>query len=75
MISVAEALDRVLALARPLPVEMVPLAEAAGRWLAEPVAARLTQPPFDTSAMDGYAIQGPAPSGARRITRPSGSRR
>ena len=64
MISVAEALDRVLALARPLPVEMVPLAEAAGRWLAEPVAARLTQPPFDASAMDGYAIQGPAPAGA-----------
>lgn len=64
MISVAEALDAVLAMAQPLPVEMTPLAEAAGRWLAEPVAARLTQPPFDASAMDGYAIQGPAPAGA-----------
>ena len=64
MISVAEALERVLALARPLPVEMVPLSEAAGRWLAEPVTARLTQPPFDASAMDGYAIPGPAPAGA-----------
>lgn len=64
MISVAEALERVLALAKPLPVERVPLAGAAGRWLAEPVAARLTQPPFDASAMDGYAIAGPAPAGA-----------
>ncbi|HRK42440.1 MAG TPA: molybdopterin molybdotransferase MoeA [Gemmobacter sp.] len=64
MISVAEALERVLALAHPLPVEMVPLAEAAGRWLAEPVPARLTQPPFNASAMDGYAIVGPAPAGA-----------
>ncbi|GAA0304689.1 molybdopterin molybdotransferase MoeA [Rhodovulum strictum] len=34
----------------------MPLAQAAGRVLARPVAARLTQPPFDTSAMDGYAI-------------------
>ncbi|MBL8563885.1 MAG: molybdopterin molybdotransferase MoeA [Gemmobacter sp.] len=64
MISVAEALERVLALARPLPVETVPLAAAAGRWLAEPLGARLTQPPFDASAMDGYAIAGPAPAGA-----------
>lgn len=63
MISVAEALERVLALARVLPIEPVPLAEAAGRWLAEPVTARLTQPPFDASAMDGYAISGPAPAG------------
>ena len=64
MISVTEALERVLALAHPLPEEMVPLTEAAGRWLAAPVTARLTQPPFDASAMDGYAIQGPAPAGA-----------
>jgi molybdopterin molybdotransferase len=56
MISVEEALARVLALATPLPTEVVPLAEGAGRWLAEPAVARRDQPPFDASAMDGYAI-------------------
>ncbi|TCM81467.1 gephyrin-like molybdotransferase Glp [Rhodovulum steppense] len=59
MISVEAALARVCALVAPLPVEEVPLAQAAGRVLARPVAARLTQPPFDTSAMDGYAIAEP----------------
>ncbi len=54
MISVAEALARVLALATPLPEETVPLRGAAGRVLARPVAAKLTQPPFDAATMDGY---------------------
>ena len=31
--------------------------EARGRVLAEDLAARLTQPPFDASAMDGYAVR------------------
>ena len=65
MISVAEALEHVLALARPLPAESVPLAEAAGRWLAEPAHAALDQPPFAASAMDGYAVAGAAGIGAR----------
>ncbi len=33
------------------------LEQAAGRVLAEDLAARLTQPPFDASAMDGYAVR------------------
>ena len=37
--------------------ETVPLAAAHGRVLAEPVAARLSQPPADVSAMDGYAVR------------------
>ncbi|WP_243613005.1 molybdopterin molybdotransferase MoeA [Shimia aestuarii] len=56
MISVAEALDKLFALARPLETETVPLAQGHGRVLAAPLAARLTQPPFSASAMDGYAI-------------------
>ncbi|MBR9842124.1 MAG: molybdopterin molybdotransferase MoeA [Rhodobacteraceae bacterium] len=56
MISVAEALDLLFALARPLEAEIVPLSAAHGRVLAAPVTARLTQPPFSASAMDGYAI-------------------
>lgn len=58
MISVEEAQARLLALASPLGVEDVPLARAAGRWLAGPVQARADQPPFDASAMDGYAVAG-----------------
>ncbi|NBD31350.1 MAG: molybdopterin molybdenumtransferase MoeA, partial [Alphaproteobacteria bacterium] len=45
MITVAEALDKLLALAAPLEVEQVPLRGAAGRTLARPVAARRDQPP------------------------------
>ena len=56
MISVEDALARVLALAAPLPPETVALREACGRVLAVPALARLTQPPFDASAMDGYAL-------------------
>ncbi|MBK4215940.1 molybdopterin molybdotransferase MoeA [Paracoccus caeni] len=57
MISVDEALARVLALASPPQPELVSLADAAGRALLEPAIARLTQPPFDAAAMDGYALR------------------
>ena len=62
MISVDEALARCFALTRALPTETVPLRAAVGRVMQEPAVARLTQPPFPASAMDGYALQGdPAP--------------
>jgi molybdopterin molybdotransferase len=54
---VAEALAQVLKGAEPLPAEDVPLAAAAGRVLAADVAAKITQPPADLSAMDGYAVR------------------
>ena len=57
MISVGEARERILALLAPTGAEIVPLAAAAGRVLAEPVVARLTQPPHDVSAMDGFALR------------------
>ncbi|CAN0577420.1 unnamed protein product, partial [Laminaria digitata] len=44
-----------------LPVETVPLVQAAGRVLARPVTARRDQPPFAASAMDGYAVPEAAP--------------
>ena len=56
MISVEEALARLLELLTPLPAEQVSLADGLGRVLAEDVAARRTQPPFAISAMDGYAV-------------------
>src|SRR3954454_6299367 len=57
MISVDEALARILALISPPGTETVPLARASGRILAAPLIARLSQPPFDASAMDGYAVR------------------
>jgi molybdopterin molybdotransferase len=57
VLTVAEARDRILAPLRPAPSELVALASAWGRVLAAPVAARLTQPPTDVSAMDGYALR------------------
>ncbi len=57
MLTVDEALARILAAITPLPAETVPLAHAAGRVLAAPVIARHSQPPFDASAMDGYAVR------------------
>lgn len=57
LVPVAEALERLLDGATALPGESVPLADAAGRVLAEPMVALRTQPPFNASAMDGYAAR------------------
>ncbi|WP_069299136.1 gephyrin-like molybdotransferase Glp [Neptunicoccus sediminis] len=57
MISVEQALDRVLELFEPLDVETVPLRAAAGRVLAQDAVAARSQPPFASSAMDGYGVQ------------------
>src|SRR5438874_3111906 len=65
MISVDEAVARVARAFAPLPCEAVPIAEAAGRVLAEDVVAKLDQPPAPMSAMDGYAVRaGDAHAGA-----------
>ena len=65
MISVEDALAQVIALARPLPTEMVSLSNAAGRVLRAPVSATRDQPPFRSAAMDGYAVADPVRKGAR----------
>lgn len=58
LLPVEEALARVLASApEPAEIEAVPLRASAGRVLARPLAAKRTQPPFDTSSMDGYAVR------------------
>lgn len=57
MISVEDALDRLLALVSPLGSEDVPLRLAAGRVLARDASASRTQPPFSASSMDGYALR------------------
>ncbi len=57
MLSVAEARARILEHFRPLETETVPLAQAAGRVLAEDVIAAQPVPPFANSGMDGYAVR------------------
>jgi molybdopterin molybdotransferase len=57
LLSVADALSRVLDGVEPLPSETVPIAEASGRVLAADLAALRSQPPAAVSAMDGYAVR------------------
>lgn len=57
MISVDEARRTVLAGVRPVAAEMAGLSQAAGRVLAESLAARVSHPPLPVSAMDGYAVR------------------
>jgi len=57
LLPVAEAQNRLMALARPLPTDHAPVAACAGRWLTEDVAALREQPWADLSAMDGYAVR------------------
>ena len=56
LISIDEARERVLAEVRPLPAEDVDLPAALGRVLAAAAVADQDLPPFDASAMDGYAV-------------------
>ena len=57
MITVASALDRILASARQLEAAEVPLAAALDCVLRDTVSAPDDSPPFDASAMDGYAMR------------------
>ena len=57
MLSVEEAAARVVAGLALTDTQEIPLEDAAGRVLAQDLAATLTQPPFNASAMDGYAVR------------------
>ena len=57
MLSVDEALARILNEFRTLPAEEVDVAGALGRVLAQDVRAELNLPPFANSSMDGYAVK------------------
>lgn len=57
MISVDDALAEILAHVQPLEPERVPILEALGRVLAEEIVSDIDIPPFDNSAMDGYAVR------------------
>ena len=57
MITVEQAQEHLFNLIQRLPVEHIPLINAAGRVLAQDVAANRDQPPFAASSMDGYALK------------------
>jgi molybdopterin molybdotransferase len=57
MKTIDEALELVLGGLEPLGAETVPLAEAAGRVAASVAVSAVDLPPFDRSAMDGYAVR------------------
>lgn len=64
MISVEEALDKVLSYVEVLETEAVPILEAMGQVLAGDIASRIDIPPLDNSAMDGYAMKAGDTQGA-----------
>jgi len=80
-ITVEAALEALLDLVSPMPSEIIPLIEAAGRVLAQDVTAKRAQPPFAASAMDSKrakpfvsspalrSLKGPHGSSFRRTSR------
>jgi molybdopterin molybdotransferase len=57
MLSVEEAKEKIQSLASSLPQEWTSVESAIGRAVVQPVVARRTLPPWDNSAMDGYALR------------------
>src|SRR5690242_1166795 len=65
MLELEDALQKILATLPPPQSERIPLSDAHERILAEPNSATLDLPPFDNSAMDGYAVRAGDIAGAR----------
>ena len=68
MLSVEEALDRILSFFHTLGPEDRPILDALGQVLAENVSAEFDIPPLDNSAMDGYAVQAASIEGASSVS-------
>ena len=67
MLSIDDALARVLAAVRPVLPERVPLLQALGRVLAEPIVSPRDVPPWDNSAMDGFAVRAADTPGTLKV--------
>ena len=57
LLTLEDALTRILERAQPLPAEMVAVADAAGRILRQAALSQVDLPPFASSAMDGFAVR------------------
>jgi molybdopterin molybdotransferase len=66
MLSVEEALERVLSPFQPLPPERIPVLETLGRVVTEDVFAEMDIPPLANTAMDGYAVRAADTAGVSR---------
>lgn len=66
MLSLEQAIERLIAAVRPVGVEKIPIAEAPDRHLAEAVRAPHPLPLFDNSAMDGWAVRSADLAGASK---------
>jgi molybdopterin molybdotransferase len=75
LISVEEALSRMLSGTKALAAEQIAIGEAHGRVLAEDLAAKRDQPPRDVSAMDGYAARSTDLPGTLKVAGESGAGR
>ena len=64
MLTVEDALERILSFFEPLEPVRVPITEAGGMVITEDVVSHLDVPPMDNSAMDGYAVESQGVSGA-----------
>lgn len=64
MITLEEAIDKLRSLVKPLQAEEIPVLKSHGRILREDVHSPISIPPFDKSAMDGYAVKAVDTSGA-----------
>ena len=67
MLSVEEALQKILAEVNVLEAETVPIMEALGQVLAEDITSDINVPPLDNSAMDGFAVQSGDTKGASKV--------
>ena len=63
-----QALDVILSSTQPLLSEELPVQHCLGRSLSQDLVARATLPPWDNSAMDGYAVRGEEISNAGTST-------
>jgi molybdopterin molybdotransferase len=64
MLSLESARQQILSRIIPLPSESAPVSQGHGRFLAQDVTAEIDLPPFDNSAMDGYAVRSADVAGA-----------
>jgi molybdopterin molybdotransferase len=67
MISVEEALEKILSCVDVLSYEEKPILDCLGQVLAEDVYSRIDIPPLDNSAMDGYAVRAEDTRGASKL--------
>ncbi len=68
MLSVEEAQEKIFLQISPMGAEKVPLSSALGRILSEEIVSSLDHPPWDNSAMDGYAVIASDTRGASHAT-------